>query len=322
MWTLGKYFTLLLIYIVVTMLLSCNYPENNMPLPNEGLYSINIDGTNQTELFSVIGFDFYFVGNKIIYSNLYSANLDGSDSHALAPDSLISLSFSVSPDRSKIIFSINYRDIYIMNSDGSGLSRINIPDTSNKYYPSLSYDDNYLTYGNAEGVFQIGTNGSNFKMLRGNNTKKVRFLLTAYCANTKILYSDYNDSTTLFQSLHLIDTQNLSDTVLFSLGNSFGGYYEVSNSNKILYTNNDYIHEYDVSSRVDKVITQGVDAHYSVDFSKITYRDMNSSMIYLMDLPTNKISQLKTSFSLYNIAKPRLTPDGTKIIFIGVVYSN
>ena len=51
-----------------------------------------------------------------------------------------------------------------------------------------------------------------------------------------------------------------------------------------MFTAGNNIHEFNINTLTDKIITAGSDAHYSLDFSKITYIDPGDTWIDLIDL--------------------------------------
>ena len=90
---------------------------------NKGLYSINVDGTNNTLLYEGwAGFSFPSVsadGTKIVFNvsdDIFIMNGDGTDITKLVEGG----SPMISPNGEKIVFG----NIKIMNSDGSGLTKL------------------------------------------------------------------------------------------------------------------------------------------------------------------------------------------------------
>ena len=245
-------------------------------------------------------------------------NLDGSNQHNLLPANLNPVEFSISPDGTKIILFAG-QNLYLMNADGSNLNKITIPDTTlNKSNPSLSFDNKNIVYSSKSGIYQINVNGENYKKLISNPAKTSYTQPGFLPDDNNIIFAEFNDSTVNWVALHLFSLSTLKDTILYKFSNSTGNSYEVSPNNDILFTTGSNIHELNINTLIDKIITAGSDAHYSPDFSKITFIDPADTLIDLIDLKTNGIIKISTSFKYYDtIYWPKLSPDGTKIIFEG-----
>ncbi len=91
--------------------------------PPRGLYSINVDGTNNTFLYEgYIGYTFPSItadGTKIVFyadSHIFTMNGDGTNITEL----VVGGSPMISSDGSKIVFG----GVKIMNSDGTGLTKL------------------------------------------------------------------------------------------------------------------------------------------------------------------------------------------------------
>jgi hypothetical protein len=306
---------------------SCNILDGNQqnnPSPKTGLYSINIDGTNQKELVSDGVGTFSFTDNYIIYGYFSLMNMNGSNQHTILPNSLLPATFSVSPNGMKIVCSTSTHNLYIANNDGSDIKEINVPDTiSGKSNPHLSYDNNHIVFLGTNGIYQIGINSDNCKKLK-DTSKLLGTKLIDPCFspdNKNIIYAEYNNSTNLYISLHILNLSSLADTVLFNFSSSSENYYEISSNNNILFTTGGNIHEVNINTFVDNILTQGLFPHYSPDFSYITFTDLDNTIFELMNLSTKKIIKIQTSLKKGLLNESKLSPDGTKLIFSGVTYS-
>jgi Tol biopolymer transport system component len=291
--------------------------EHNIPGTVWNIYSINLDGSNQKELAENGGI-YLLASDNIIYGYISSMNLDGSNQHVLQPANLDPVDFSVSPDGTKIIFFAD-QILYLMNANGRNIYQITIPDsTLKRTNPSLSYDNKNIVFECSNGIYQINVNGENYIKLK-NNPGKTSYTQPAFSPdNNNIIFAEYNDSTINWIALHYFNLASLQDTIIYRFSKGAGFYFEVSPHYTILFTTGSNIHELNINTLVDKIVTTGSDAHYSPDFSKITYIDPTNTFIDLIDLKTNIITGIKTSFSYYEgISLPRLSPDGTKIIFEG-----
>ncbi len=77
------------------------------------------------------------------------------------------------------------------------------------------------------------------------------------------------------------------------------------------------IHQVSLDNFSDHVLALGSDAHYSPDFNYITYIDPDNTSFDLLNLKTNSKQNIKTTGNFGSVSQPELSPDGTKIIFIG-----
>ena len=115
----------------------------------DGLYLINPDGTNLSKLVNG-GFypRFSNSSSTIFYNsvenekvNLVRINYDGTDKLSLNNGQMVGGQFDISQDDEKIVYvkiEDNIRQIYLMNSDGSGQKKIyNSP--NNCWHPSFKY---------------------------------------------------------------------------------------------------------------------------------------------------------------------------------------
>ena len=125
------------------------YHSSNRPSAN-GLYMMNLDGSNQEFLTSIDGndsraFDIAMNGRQIVYvkdGDIYLYNLPEKSSVQVFSDSGISPAQQrISKNGQKIVFQgfgsgINNQDIYVLNSDGSNLIKITEDDPSRlELYP-------------------------------------------------------------------------------------------------------------------------------------------------------------------------------------------
>jgi Tol biopolymer transport system component len=155
-----------------------------------GIYVINVDGTGQRRLSPTPGFDvtpsWSPNGTQLVYARLYSApqanhppltdirvmNADGTGDHAI----LASTVFSVEPRWSvndQIVFMSLMNgsdlDIYVMNVDGSRVTRIT--DGANNADPVWSPDGTRITFGsdreggNKLNIFAMNADGSGLEQL-------------------------------------------------------------------------------------------------------------------------------------------------------------
>lgn len=317
------------IFLLIVLLYSC-YGRSN-PEEVSGLYSININEKNETELTNEPG-NFSFAGNKIIYDYISSMNLDGSDQQKIVPTNIFSDSntpadFSVSTDGSKIVFSsiLNKTgtNLYIMNNNGSNFKIINLPDsTSSKSSPHFSFDGNNIIFVTSYGICEANINGENFKKLLINPVHgNIKYIDPRYTPDgNHIIYVEFNDSTYTYIALHLLNLTTMHDTIFYRLTQFLWSDYEVSPNNFVLFVTGGAIHEINLKDFSDHTIALGTDAHYSPDFSYITFIDPDNSSFDLLNLQTNAKQNIKPTGKFNSIGEPKLSPDGKEIIFSGTKY--
>jgi Tol biopolymer transport system component len=143
---------------------------------NPEIYSMNVDGTNQTRLTNSTGYDSNPVwspdGSKIAFESnrngnieIFVMNSNGTNPTNLTNDALSDYAPSWSPDGTKIAFvreTYGYLDISVMNSDGS--NQIHLSDTGDRtrisnQAPSWSPDGTKIAFsrGVPREVIDIGS---------------------------------------------------------------------------------------------------------------------------------------------------------------------
>jgi len=148
------------------------------------IYSMNADGTNQTRL--TVGSNAHTnlswspTANKIMYEasvtgnfNICTLNSDGSNRNCILPASGVytgAHSPVWSPDGSKIAY-VMYAEIYnqelfVMNSDGTGQTRLTINPAEFDESPAWSPDGTRIIfvrydYGGPSEIYAINVNGTN-----------------------------------------------------------------------------------------------------------------------------------------------------------------
>ena len=244
------------------------------------------------------------------------------DQHKILPSNILPGSFSVSHDGSKIVFPAG-NNLYLMNIDGSNLTKIKLPDTaSSKSSPQFSFDGNNIVFITSNGICESNINGDNYRiLLDAHPRKEISYVEPGFSADDyNIIFAEYNDSTSLFVSLHLFNLATMNDTIFFTFNNSSSNYYEVSPNNSVLFVMGGNIYEENLNNFTYQILALGFDAHYSFDFSLITYTDPDNTSFNVLKLKTKVKQNIKITDKFSSVGEPKLSPDGTEIIFVGVKY--
>jgi Tol biopolymer transport system component len=281
------------------------------------LYAINLDGTGIKLL--TLGYHFSVLHNgRIAYlkdNKLYSCNSDGTDTLNLLPEYSSVYGYQLAFNGTKIIFE-QYPNAYIMNSDGSGLSQLNLHGnlsiTSNLVF---SPDGQKIAYANAKGLYIEDRTSSDLYLIRDttNNSYFTIFNFTPDGKNLiyiQILPNDYA------RDLRLYKINSKQDISLYYYGdyNSVIN-FSVSQGSKMVFSNTVGINLQDLNTFTYNLIYNGGDAHFSYDTTKITFQDFNKNAIGIMDLNTYAVNLFPINLPGNSISGPTLSADGKRIIF-------
>jgi TolB protein len=151
---------------------------------NEELYMMNSDGSGNllltTEIYERMKWS--PSGTELAYHAfrggplaIYKIGVDGNNEVKLTGSevSIMDMDFSWSPDGEKIAYSISAPkvDLYIMNNDGSGNHKVDIP--IHVAYPSFTPGGNRIMFrsliDSEVDLFLVGTDGSNLQRLESPN---------------------------------------------------------------------------------------------------------------------------------------------------------
>jgi Tol biopolymer transport system component len=271
-----------------------------------------------------LGADVNIFGNQL----LYRINGDGSGLKTLTANSSREISFSWSPDGSRIAISAKFAgnyEVYLMHSDGSGMVNLtNNP--ADDLEPSWSPDGHQLAFiskrdGSAQ-VFVMGSNGGGVTRLTN---------LSSSCGQpiwspdgTKIVFNSfdpfYNDA-----EIYVI---NPDGTGLLWLTNN-AMYDSVlgwsPDSSKILFLSNRdqggadnkqdlYSMNADGTNVVRLTSTAYIqDAAWSPDGSKIAYTDF--MLLYVMNSDGSNSNRVRCMSEEIAAIKPTWSQDGTKLAY-------
>jgi len=245
-----------------------SYPKIIFTSYREGsndIYSMDIDGSNQTKLTTnvtaAIKANCRKDGSKIVYVNqtngweIWTMNSNGKNQKRLTPVGNNYTDPKFSPDGSKIVFHNTYSsnaNIYIINSDGSGLHQL----TFNLSY-SFSWKAEFMPDGNSlifpsqinynSDVYSMGIDGSNITNLTQDTLTaeyvcispgghKIAYVSIDYPQNEEIYIMNSNGS----NKVNLTNSQEIDRNPIFSPdGNTIYYIYGEYNQEKIYAINID-----------------------------------------------------------------------------------
>jgi len=289
------------------------------------LWVMNADGSSRRKLISVTGElrnpkgspD----GTKILFEqdyNFYVMSADGCTPINITPNSTGNYAADWSPDSTKIAFTSD-RDggrsnIYIVNTDGSNLTKITNSDGVTIFsnsHPAWSPDGTKIAFSSSRDpqVDDFGTRAAELYVMSPTGGSPTRLTHT---------YPQYNGGQPIPTESHSFiypvwspDSTKIA-AVRVSHADSYGldGFYVINASDtsgeSLRRLSNDGIYNDYLDSRTERKVA------WSADSSKITYRSGNG--IYVINPDGSGKTLLSGGSSTYE--DPVFSPDGAKIAYI------
>lgn len=179
-----------------------------------------------------------------------------------------------------------YRDIYIMNADGTNQTALTT--SGNNFTPSFSPDGNKIVFSNGGLIYLMNADGSNKTLLNNSSDSlKPRFSLDG----SKITFATFRDGNYEIYSMNS-DGSNLTRLTFFSPASDLSPSFNPDGSKIVFESNRDgnneiYLMNSDGSNQIRLTANLSFDGRpdFSPDGSKIVFqteRDSNSE-IYLMN---------------------------------------
>jgi TolB protein len=285
------------------------------------------DSTFMPSQIGIIGVD----SNNYANTYIYKVNEDGSGLQNLTVEPTPYLSFSWSPDGSKIAFNSYWAgndEIYVMNADGSTITRLTFEPGYDEF-PAWSPDGAHLAFSsNRQGsrqVYVMGADGST--VIRLTN-------LALGCGNhiwspdgTIIAFDNFNSAFN-DEEIYLVKPDG---TGLKRLTNN--GFFDSvkawsPDSSKILFLSNRdwsgavdradvYVMNKDGTNPVRLTISGNIqDASWSPDGSKIAYSDYSApNGLFIMDPDGTKVTEIQCQSNHIATFDSAWSPDGTEITY-------
>ena len=275
-----------------------------------------------------------FIGvdsNNYANTYIYKINEDGSGLKNLTTEPTPYLSFSWSPDGSKIAFNSFWEgndEIYVMNSDGSTITRLTFEPGYDEF-PSWSPDGTRIAFSsNRQGsrqVYVMGADGSTVVRLTN---------LAAGCSNqiwspdgSRIAFDNFNSSFN-DEEIYLIKPDG---TGIQRLTNN--GFFDTikgwsPDGSKILFLSNRdwsgavdredvYVMNKDGTNPVRLTISGNIqDASWSPDGSKIAYSDLSPvNGLFIMDPDGTDVTEILCQSEHIATFDSSWSPDGKEITY-------
>jgi hypothetical protein len=310
-----------LFFIILPLMLlsfySCGLLESEEdPMPYhqsasvERIYSINIDGSNLKFLSYGTNFVTSFTGDTIIFrsnDSIYSVNLDGTNKHQLTPGSFSDI--RLSSGKNKILLEPNNtNDRYFINTDGSGLTKLNFPFPV-IYSWDLSPAADKILFSSPGGLWMINADGSDLKLLKDTSGLISYNGVHFTWDGNSVLYSEVHHSAGP-SSLTLLNLTSRVESRSFLVFYD----YELSRTNKLLLSVPEGTTYLDIIKNISVTVNQAYFSHLSFDESRFSYLYAESIFIYNLNSYA-KTNSVAPNLPGNSISNPHLSSDNNKLIF-------
>ncbi len=318
-----KYLYFLLLFI--PLLISACDQGGGMPNVEsysiQKIYSINLDNTGLKLIANGSNFSLLPDG-KFIYINnnkICSCNSDGSDAMVISPPAFNIYDYQLCQNMTKIIFNqyvAPNRIVYEMNLDGSGLTKLTLPDTArlNSGF-TFSHNLKMIAFTNREGLYFINADGSNLHLIKDTtNTFSFDNVSFTYDDSNIVYMQDIKGISA--EDLRLYNIKTMHDTSMYygTSGNWARG-YSLSNFNTLLFSNASGVNLMHLNNYFYTFLHSGGDAHFSYDGKVATFTDLDLT-IYVMHINSNNVDQIMINLPKNYISNPILSLDGQKVYFV------
>ena len=277
------------------------------------VYSVNIDGSNLKYLSYADDFITSFTGDTVfIRSNdsIYASDLDGTKKHLLTP--LLFYNFWLSSGGNKICLEqAHTSDRYFINTDGSGLIKINFPVTKINSW-DLSPAADKVVYSCNTGLYLINLDGSSQRLL--DVASDSSFI-------TNVHFTPDGNAVIYFHGNFMNEQEsfikcNLQDGTITKLFNDLGN-FELSALDKILFTSLKGIYLFDLKTNSNELLTYGRMAHFSPDGSRFSYLDNNVMFVYNLTsvITTTFTNVVNKGLPGHYVLNSHLSSDNNRIVF-------
>jgi hypothetical protein len=323
----NKKLLLLIISGLILSIYSCGLLDSGggmNPIPESSvnkIYSINSDGSNLKLLSNGSEFHPSITGDTIFYLNnggIYSMNLDGTNQHLITPPGFSCYNFWLSFDGKKLCTG-EYFNPYVLNSDGSGLTKLNLPDSIKYLYGwAISPSGNKIAFSYIHGLYLIDYDGENLKHLRDSTNSTTYTIVNFTPDDSSFIYIENAYMHNMnYTTLKLYKFKDSSDKYLVTenvINDAI--FYNISQWNTILFTNVSGIYLFDLSNNNLSFLTKGSYAHYSIDGSRVSYIVLDSMSLYTYNLKSRTINKLNLTLPGNSLSDSFLSRDNSKIIFL------
>jgi hypothetical protein len=203
----------------------------------------------------------------------------------------------------------NTLDNYFINTDGSGLTKVTLPQLM-IYSWDLSPSADKVVYSCNRGLYLTNIDGSNSLLLKDTSNS-----MLVYSAH----FTSDGNSIILVQDNYLIGASSL---ILYNLksGSStklFSGEvdYELSPADIILFSSSGGIYLYKLKNNQFSEVTLGGGAHFSTDGTLFSYFLSDDTSIRVYNLISNTMTRTDINLPGNFLLNAHFSPDNNKLIF-------
>ncbi len=293
------------------------------------IYSMKPDGTGIKFLTHGTQAEFELGGKGIYYVNvnLYHMSIDGTGMRPLMTEGASVWDYRVSNDGEKIAVS-TFVGLYSINSGGTGQAEL-ASGSGDDFYtdPCFSDKDSAILYKRSFALGMMNSDGGNKRIVLPSDSmhdyyqpqftpdgENIIYTVRNYWGEWSIRTSDLKDylPTVIYKYTAFHDPSTGYEEMKISPNNMILFPAMVSDKNKTF-----QIHILNLNTKQDSVLTDGYDASFSGDFSKVLYTKPSDpdKAVYIYDLTSGTNTEIKTGLQWAVIAHPKLSEDRSLIIF-------
>jgi Tol biopolymer transport system component len=247
---------------------------------------------------------------------LYSIDYDGSNQTQLCPGIPVD-HYALTPDGGRVFLSsllfesnIYLNDLYLMNLDGSALQKL-APVRSFYGYPHLSPNLDEIAFCHYGSLGTINVDGTGIRYIKAM-TDSTFCSYSLYADQTHIVYFEYKRERS---SIRLYDKTNGEDRLLTTYSGGFPDYSRALVGSKLLFVDLDTIKILDINDSTVQTPATGYYASFSFDGARIVFAD-NKTIWTANSDGSNKLTIYAEEDSATSVSYPQFSWDNRNIVFL------